>query len=287
MGEFRIARDLLGLEDAVALVTGGGSGVGRGHGLRLAQAGCHVAIAELNVEAGERTAQEIRGLGRKAVCLRADVRRNCEVKALVAAVVSELGGLDVAVNNVGNPLSIGPFLDYTEEQWDAVFALDIKSTLFCCQAEAIAMIERGVPGRIINVSSSSGIVGAPSVSAYGAAKAGVIHLTKSMALELAPYGIRVNCIVPGTHMTESIRATLESGGPQADFLRAAAKATPMGRLGDPLETGGVAVFLASNLSSYMTGHSVISDGGITHTTNRPPVGAPVRPKALAHVGGGN
>jgi NAD(P)-dependent dehydrogenase (short-subunit alcohol dehydrogenase family) len=286
MGEFRMAPELLGLEDAVALVTGGGSGVGRGHALRLAQAGCHVAIAELNEEVGERTAQEIRALQRKAVCIRADVRRKEEVTALVTRVHAALGGLDVAVNNVGNPLTIGPFLDYTEEQWDAVFALDIKSTLFCCQAEAIAMIERGVRGRIINVSSSSGIVGAPTVAAYGAAKAGVIHLTKSMALELAPYGIRVNCIVPGTHMTEAIRATLESGGPQADFLRAAAKATPLGRLGDPLETGGVAVFLASNLSSYMTGHAVISDGGITHTTNRPPVGPPVRPKALAHLTGG-
>jgi NAD(P)-dependent dehydrogenase (short-subunit alcohol dehydrogenase family) len=280
---FQIPPDLLGLEDAVALVTGGGAGVGRGHALRLAQAGCHVAIAEINAEAAQRTVDEIRKIGRKAVSFGADVRRKDEVNALIARVVSELGGLDVAVNNVGNPLTIGPFLDYTEEQWDAVFALDIKSTLFCCQAEAVSMIERGIKGRIINVSSSSGIAGAPSISAYGAAKAGVIHLTKSMALELAPYNIRVNCIVPGTHLTEPIQKTLDTNGPQADFLRAAAKATPLGRLGGVMETGGVAVFLASNLSSYMTGHAVISDGGITHTTNRPPVGAPVRPKALSHI----
>jgi NAD(P)-dependent dehydrogenase (short-subunit alcohol dehydrogenase family) len=283
MAGFAIPSDLLGLEDEVALVTGAGSGIGRGHALRLAQAGCHVAVAELDEEAGERTAREIRDLGRRALCIRADVRRKDEVNALVARVVAELGGLDVAVNNVGHPLAIGPFLDYSEEQWDAVFALDLKSVLFCCQAEAVSMAERGIRGRIVNVASSSGVVGAPSVSAYGAAKAGVIHLTKSIALELAPYGIRVNCIVPGTHLTEPIRATLESGGPQAEFLRAAAAATPLGRLGDPLETGGVAVFLASNLSSYVTGHSVVSDGGITHTTNRPPVGSSSRPKALAHL----
>lgn len=280
---FHISPDLLGLEEAVALVTGGGTGVGRGHALRLAQAGCHLAIAEINDDAAKATAEEIRKLGRKAITIHADVRRKDEVNTMVARVCAELGGLDVAVNNVGNPLTIGPFLDYTEEQWDAVSALVIKSALFCCQAEAVSMIERGVKGRIINVASSSGITGAPSVSAYGAAKAGVIHLTKSMALELAPYNIRVNCIVPGTHVTEPIQKTLDTNGPQADFLRAAAKATPLGRLGGVMETGGVAVFLASNLSSYMTGHAVISDGGITHTMNRPPVGAPVRPKALAHI----
>ncbi|MFN8626697.1 MAG: SDR family NAD(P)-dependent oxidoreductase [Candidatus Binatia bacterium] len=280
---FQISPDLLGLDEAVALITGGGSGVGRGHALRLAQAGCHVAIAEIDAAAARHTAEEVRALGRKAICIRADARRKDEVNAMIARVVDELGGLDVAVNNVGNPLTIGPFLDYTEEQWDAVFALDIKSTLFCCQAEAVSMIERGVNGRIVNVSSSSGIAGAPSISAYGAAKAGVIHLTKSMALELAPYHIRVNCIVPGTHVTEQIQKTLDTDGPQAGFLRAAAQATPLGRLGGVMETGGVAVFLASNLSSYMTGHAVISDGGITHTTNRPPVGAAVRPRALSHI----
>lgn len=277
--------DLLGLVDQVALVTGGATGVGRGSALQLARAGCHVAIADINEEAGERTAQEIRALDRKALFIRADVRRQEEVRAMVARVCAELGGLEVAVNNVGNPLAYGSVLDFTEEQWDAVFALDLKTTLFCSQAAAVSMIERGVKGRIVNVGSTSGVVGSPSIAAYGAAKAGVIHLTKTLALELAPYGIRVNCLVPGTHVTEQIQATLDANGPMAGFLRASAAATPLQRLGGVFETGGVTVFLASNLSSYMTGQAVISDGGISLTVNRPPVSA-TRPRALAHLEGG-
>ncbi len=283
MSAFQIPSDLLGLEDQVALVTGGGAGVGRGIALQLARAGCHVAIADLDEEAARRTAQEVRALGRKAISLRVDVRKQDETKAMVARTCAELGGLDVGVNNVGAPVAFNSVLDFTEEQWDAANALNIKATLFCAQAEAISMIERGVAGRIINVASTSGITGAPSICAYGAAKAGVIHLSKTMALELAPYAIRINCLVPGTHLTEAIRNTLESGGPQAAFLEAAARGTPMGRLGEPMETGGVAVFLASRLSAYMTGQFVVSDCGISITTNRPPVGAPALPKALAHV----
>lgn len=283
MSTFQIPSDLLGLEDQVALVTGGGAGVGRGISLQLARAGCHVAVVDLNEAAAERTAQEIRALGRQAIAMAVDVRDGEAVKAMVARTVAELGGLDVGVNNVGNPVAFNSILDFTEAQWDAAQALNIKATLWCAQAEAISMIERGVAGRIINVASTSGITGAPSICAYGAAKAGVIHLTKTMALELAPYGLRINCLVPGTHLTEAIRHTLDTGGPQAAFLQAAAKGTPMGRLGEPLETGGVAVFLASQLSAYMTGQFVVSDGGISITTNRPPVGAPALPKALAHV----
>jgi NAD(P)-dependent dehydrogenase (short-subunit alcohol dehydrogenase family) len=218
------------------------------------------------------------------VFLRANVRSADDVRALVASVRAELGGLDVALNAVGNPTGAAcSFLDYSEEQWDGDLDQNLKSALLCCQAEAISMIEHETPGRIINVASSSGIVGAPTIAAYGAANAGVIHVTKSMAMELAPYGIRVNCIVPGTHATERIQATLDAGGPQAEFLRRAAQAPPLQRLGDPLETGGLAVFLASNLSSYVTGHSILSDGGLTHTTMRPAVGLDLKPRALAHL----
>lgn len=290
MSAFQIPSDLLGLEDQVALVTGGGAGIGRAISLQLARAGCHVAIADVNEESAKSAAHEVRALGRQALSMRVDVRKYDEIKAMVARTCGELGGLDVGVNNVGAPVAFNSVLDFTEEQWDAANALNIKATLFCAQAEAISMIERGVAGRIINVASTSGITGAPSICAYGAAKAGVIHLSRTMALELAPYDIRINCLVPGTHLTEAIRNTLESGGPQAAFLEAAARGTPMGRLGEPMETGGVAVFLASRLSAYMTGQFVVSDGGISITTNRPPVGAPALPKALAHVArlqGGN
>jgi len=138
------------------------------------------------------------------------------------------------------------------------------------------------------VASSSGVVGGPNVADYGAANAGVIHFTKSAAMELARYGLRVNCIIPGTHETESSRARAAETGRDPNmqrFRELAAKAPPLGRLGDPLDTGGLAVFLASNLSSYVTGHGVFSDGGVVHTTARPPVGLDMMPAALAHVEG--
>lgn len=282
---FQIPSDLLGLEDSVALVTGGARGIAKGCAIKLAQAGCHIAIADVDEATATATAEEIRALGRRAAFLSANVRSRDDVHSLVDRVRSELGGLDVALNAVGNPT--GPptsFLDYSEEEWDEDVQQNLKSALLCCQAEAVSMIEHATPGRIINVASSSGVVGAPTVAAYGAANAGVIHATKSMAMELAPYGIRVNCIVPGTHATERIQARLDAGGPEAEFLELASKAPPLGRLGDPLETGGVAVFLASNLSSYVTGHAILSDGGVTHTTARPPVGLDLTPRALAHVG---
>ena len=275
--------ELLGLADEVALITGGGAGIGRAYALQLAHAGCHIAIADIDHEAAESVAREVRALGRRASSMPLDVRSASQIQEVVDRVCDEFGRLDVAVNNVGVTLTISSFLDCSEEDWDANLAINLKSTFLCCQREAIAMIERDIEGRIINVASSSGVTGAPTVSPYGAAKAGVIHFTKSIALELAEFGIRVNCIVPGTHATESIRETLETGGPQAGFLIEAGNAMPLGRLGDPMETGGVAVFLASRLSSYMTGHSVISDGGITHTTRRPAVGGDTRPAALAHV----
>jgi 2-deoxy-D-gluconate 3-dehydrogenase len=284
---FAIDPALLGLVDAVALVTGGGLGIAKGCALRLAQAGCHVAIADLNPEVGKATVREIEKLGRRSVFIRADVREEASVREMVARTLAELGSLDVACNVVGN-LSHGPrpFLDLSLDEWNATVHRNLGTTFLCTRAEAIAMVERRIPGRIINVASSSGVVGGPNVADYGAANAGVIHFTKSAAMELARFGIRVNCIIPGTHETESSRARSAAGGQDPGmekFRELAAKAPPLGRLGEPLETGGLAVFLASNLSSYVTGHGVFSDGGVVHTTARPAVGMAMLPQALAHV----
>jgi 2-deoxy-D-gluconate 3-dehydrogenase len=284
---FAIDPGLLGLVDAVALVTGAGMGIAKGCAIRLAQAGCHVAVADINPAAGQKTVAEIESLGRRAVFIEADVRDEASVQRMLAQALSGLGSLDVACNVVGN-LSHGPkpFLDLSLEDWNATVHRNLGTTFLCTRAEAIAMIERRIAGRIINVASSSGVVGGPNVADYGAANAGVIHFTKSAAMELARYGIRVNCIIPGTHETESSRARREQGSEDAGMARfreLAAKAPPLGRLGEPLETGGLAVFLASNLSSYVTGHSVFSDGGVVHTTARPAVGLEMQPQALAHV----
>ena len=289
---FAIDPELLGLEDNVALVTGGGGvGMGRAHCLQLARAGCHVVVADIDADGGAETVRQVERLGRRAAFVPANVRRPEEVGEMVRSAGEAFGRLDVAINHVGNAGETGvfvtPFLDFTPEAWDDVVTQNLTSTMLCCQAEALHMIERDVPGRIVNVASSSGVVGAPTIAAYGAAKAGVIHLTKTLGMEFAPYGIRVNCIVPGTHTNERMKAAMADPDtpPEAKrFQELAGRAPPLGRLGEPWETAGLAVFFASKLSAYVTGHSLLSDGGVTHTTARPAVGLGMKPKALEKLG---
>jgi len=285
--EFSLDPELLGLLDNVALVTAGGAGIGQATAIQLARAGCHVAVVDIDGAAARSTAERIEGLGRRSVAIEADACDAAAVKDFVAQARRALGPLDVAANVVGGTLFMKPFLDLTREDWNRVIERNVFTAAFGCQAEGIAMIEDGRKGRIVNVASSSGIVGSPNIVPYGVAKAGLIHMTKSVAMELAPYGLRVNCVVPGTH--ETVRTRQMATGPDAgvrEFYAAAAKAPPLGRLGDPMETAGVAVFLASSLSSYVTGHIVVSDGGVTHTTHRPPVGGGLElPQALAHIPG--
>lgn len=280
---FAITPDLLGLHDAIALVTGAGAGIAKGCALRLAQAGCHIAVADIDDDAAQRTVAEIEAIGRRAVAIHADVRTEPTVEAMVAETLARLGRIDVACNVVGN-LSHAPkpFLDLTLDEWNETVHRNLGTTFLCTRAEAVAMIKGGVPVRIINVASSSGVVGGPNVADYGAANAGIIHFTKSAAMELARFGLRINCIIPGTHDTERSRANRQNDtDPNMHaFREAAAKAPPLARLGEPLDTGGLAVFLASNLSSNVTGHGVFSDGGVVHTTARPPVGLEMTPKAL-------
>lgn len=281
------AAQLFGLTDKVALVTGGAGGIPKATAIALAKAGAHVAVVDIADEFTAQTVKEIEALGRRAIALHADVRRADDVHQMVEATRKELGPIAVAVNGVGSLGAATPksFLDYSLDEWNGPIELNLTSSMLCMQAQAVAMIRDATPGSIVNFGSTSGVVAAPSVSHYGAANAGVIHLTKSVALELAAYDIRVNCVIPGTHNIDRTgRETPTSRRPeQAEFLRRAAEATPQKRLGRAEETAGVAVFLASQLSSYMTGHAVISDGGITHTTARPPAGA-LKPLALHGIG---
>src|SRR4051812_27068543 len=208
-GDFSIDPDLLSLTDAVALVTGAGHGIARGCALQLAKAGCHVAIVDVDREAGQAVAKEVEALGRRAVYINADVLDPAGVARMVRETIDALGSLDVACNVVGNPGHPAmPLLDLDLPTWNATVHRNLGSAFLGTQAEALAMIERRIPGRIINVASSSGLVGAPNVADYGAANAGVIHFCKSAAMELARYGIRVNCIVPGTQ-----RRDPAAGGP--------------------------------------------------------------------------
>ena len=281
---FAIDPELLGLQDAVALVTGAGQGIARGCALQLAKAGCHVAVIDIDSDKGQSTVKEIEALDRRAVFIEANVLDPAGVRQMVRDTVDALGSLEVACNVVGNPgHPAQPILDLDLDTWNATVHRNLGTAFLGTQAEAQAMIERQIPGRIINVASSSGVVGAPNVADYGAANAGVIHFTKSAAMELARYGIRVNCIVPGTHARPPAPGDPPPTPAMAQFRRMAAQAPPIRRLGDPYETGGLAVFMASKLSGYMTGHAVYSDGGVVHTTARPPVGMTMIPDAIAGI----
>jgi NAD(P)-dependent dehydrogenase (short-subunit alcohol dehydrogenase family)/alkylhydroperoxidase family enzyme len=275
---FPIDADLLGLSGAVALVTGGAQSIGKGCALQLARAGCHVVIAD--IADGSAAVDEIRALGRDSFSHRADMRSKDEIQQLVDAVVERFGRLDVAINTVGSTKGPKPFLDISREDWDDVVTQNLTTTMLSTQVEALAMIKLGIPGRIVNIASLSGLVASPNAAGYGAANAGVVHVTRSAAAELARYGIRVNCIVPGTHVTEAVQEAVSRDPQIAEWIRRVGDAAPLGRNGEVWETAGVAVFLASKLSSFVTGQDIVSDGGVLHTTSRPPMGMDAEAEAV-------
>ncbi len=278
---FGIDDDLLGLRDAVAVVTGGTRSIGRGCALALARAGCRVVIAD--VADGHSAVDQIESLGRPAFFQRTDVRSKRSIEELVDATVARFGRLDVAINTVGGTKGPKPFLDIELDEWEDVVAENLSTAMVSTQVEALAMVRLGIPGRIVNVASLSGVEAAPNAAGYGAANAAVVHLTRSAALELGRYGIRVNCIVPGTHATETVREAVGRDPRMGEWVRLVGDSTPLGRIGAVAETAGVAVFLASNLSAYVTGQEVVSDGGVQHTTSRPPMGMDAEAEAVRNL----
>lgn len=276
--------DLLGLTGRVALVTGGGNGIARATCLQLAAAGCDVAVVDRDLDAAQRTVEEVTRSGRRSLAIQADVTDPAAPADAVATALDRLGPISVAVNVAGGTAGVNrPLLDLTLDEWHRPLALNLDATFLSVQAEAIAMIRAGLKGTIVTVGSSSGVTASPNLAGYGAANAGLIHLTKTAAIELAPYDVRVNCLIPGTHWTAGTRANATNPDAPAsvrEFFAKAAAATPLGDLGNADQTAGVALFLASELSSYMTGNSVISDGGILHTTARPAFGGGTVPDAI-------
>lgn len=239
-----------------AFVTGASRGIGRIIAVALAAAGADVAIAARSQDGLAETAREVTDLGRKAFVFPLDVTRQDDVTAAVNESARLLGQLDVVVNNAGGMNFMVPFLDMRISGWEKVMRLNLDSTIYVCQAAGAHLRERG-RGSVINVASVAGMSGAPGLSPYGAAKAAVISVTKTLAVEWAAAGIRVNALCPGWTATDLNRNLWD--GP--DGGRSTIANVPMGRWGRPEEMACLAVFLASDASSYMTGQVLVVDGG--------------------------
>jgi sorbose reductase len=248
--------DLFDLHGKTALVTGGSSGIGKWVARAYLEAGARVAIAARNSGALEKVADELGAIG-TVVPIGCDVTQPGQVTSMVDRVTSELGGIDIAVCNAG-VVSVEPILDMAPEEFQRVQDTNVTGVFLTAQAAARAMVNQGRGGAIITTASMSGhIINIPQqVSHYCASKAAVIHLTKGMAVELAPHQIRVNSVSPGYILTELVE-------PLAEYHRQWEPKIPLGRIGRPEELIGLYLYLASEASSYMTGSDLVIDGGYT------------------------
>ena len=252
--------DLFSLSGKTALVTGGGRGIGRHIALGLAEAGADVFIASRKLENLEDAAAEISGTGRRGVAVQADITKETEVEALVKRVLDDAGRIDILVNNSGMVWA-APTLDYPLEGWDRVFALNVRALWMLSQRVARHMKDAG-GGTIIHVTSVSAYKGSREeiqpVVAYNASKGAVVTLTKDMAVKLAPHGIRVNAVAPGSFLTDMMNYVRHD----EEALRRFSRVIPLGRPGEQDDIKGVAAFLASDAAAYMTGHTLVVDGGV-------------------------
>ncbi len=248
------------LDEQVALVTGGGQGIGRAYAHALGEAGAAVAVVDIVTESAETVAHELSEKGVEALAVTADVTRPDQIEQMVGTIVDHWGRLTIGVNNAG----IAGWFDtetMPEAEWDKMMALNLKGVFLCCQAEGRVMLEAGY-GKIINTASMSGhIVNTPqNQAAYNISKAGVIHLTRSLAAEWATRGVRVNSISPGYTRTELVDQFIKEPIGQ-EKLPVWLSLTPMNRLGEVTDLQGAVVYLASAVSDFMTGQDMIIDGG--------------------------
>ncbi len=249
----------------VALITGAASGIGRACAVRFAQEGANVACLDLNEAANQAAAAECRELGVEALALSCNVADADSVQAAVAATMSQWGRLDILVAAAGI-YSGAPLPDVSLRQWQRLIDINLTGVFLCNQAVApILMAQRR--GSIINISSMAGKTSWPASAEYSASKSGVIGLTRSVAMELAPYGVTVNAVCPGNTLTDMVRAVAERVGPQDgltadEWLQLRASECPMKRMAEPWEIAGVVAFLASEDARYLTGQAIEVDGGM-------------------------
>lgn len=245
------------LKDKVSVVTGGARGIGLGCVQRFAQEGAHVVIIDVMKDAGLEAAQEIKDRGGRALFVECDVGIKKDVDNAIAAAISEFGQIDVLLSNAGINRPID-FLELSESDWDLVIQTNLKSVFLFGQGVGKHMADRGIRGSIINMCSTSAILTMPTLSAYAASKGGIAALTNAMSLSLAPRGIRVNAIGPGTIITDLTKKRLWDDVAMRESILSR---TPMGRMGETSDVAGVAMFLACDDSAYVSGQVIYVEGG--------------------------
>lgn len=262
---------LFDLTGRKALVTGGAVGIGRACATALATAGADVAIVDIDPKIGEATAKELCGMGRDSFYVRCNVTDRAQVQAMVAAVVARLGRLDIAVNNAGIAI-LGADEEIPQNEWDKVIAVNLTGTFLCAQAEAQQMIcQQPTEGKIINIASMSATIANCNAS-YDASKAGVVHMTKTLAAEWGRFNINVNCLSPSYVLTPMHASTPLVARQRIREL------TPLGHVERPEDLYGAVIFLASAASNYVTGHDLMVDGGHTLNAWLAPLGRAVPPR---------
>jgi NAD(P)-dependent dehydrogenase (short-subunit alcohol dehydrogenase family) len=246
------------LTDRVAIVTGGGQGIGEGIALGFARFGAHVVVADKNAETGERTAAAVRALGRDGLAIATDVREFDQVKAMVDQTMSHFGRLDILVNNAGG-VRYSSFLDLGQRGWQRHMQLNLEGLFGPTDAAVRAMLKGGRGGVVLNVASIEALRAAPMFSVYAACKAGMVNFTRSLALELADHNIRVNAIAPDVVETPHLREYM--GSPTGGTAESRARGIPLRRTGTVDDCAGACIFLASDMASYITGVTLSVDGG--------------------------
>ena len=243
------------LKDKVCVITGAAQGIGEACAMRFANERAKVVVSDVQIEKGEAVAKAIRNAGGEAIFFACDVSQKSDCVDLIQAAVDAFGSVDVHLSNAAI-IAAKEFLDITEEDWEQTVGVNLNGFFYAGQAAAAQMVKQGF-GNIINMSSINAVVAIPTATPYTVCKGGVLQLTKSMALSLAPYGIRVNAVGPGTIATEMGKTMMSNPAAKKRVL----SRTPLGRPGEPDEIASVCVFLASDDASYITGETIYCDGG--------------------------
>jgi NAD(P)-dependent dehydrogenase (short-subunit alcohol dehydrogenase family) len=243
----------------VALVTGSGGGIGLATAKAFAEAGAKVVIAEISTKLGEAAAQAISGKGAEAAFIQTDVSNSASVANMVERTVATFGRLDYAINNAGIDPELTPTADWDEAVFDRIQSINLKGVFLCMKHEIAQMLKQG-GGTIVNVASIAGVTAVANKPSYTASKHGVVGMTKAASLQYARKGIRINALCPGGVETQ---ITVDNHGGDPAFIARMADAHPIGRIADPSEMATAALFLCSKASSFVLGHTLIADGGLT------------------------